>query len=137
VKTRVGFDSADVFDDLITIFNRHSVDLVTVHGRTVKQMYSPGVRYDLIAHAAQHLQCPVLANGNVFSAAQAASVLEETRARGLMIGRGAIRNPWLFDQIRRHLRAEEVPLPTGRDLLQYVQALWESQTSTDAPEKSQ
>jgi len=69
----------------------HSIDLLTVHGRTVLQMYRDGVRYDfLIAQAAAALPCPVIANGNVYSPDDAARIIEETKSRGLMIGRGAI-----------------------------------------------
>src|SRR5271165_510235 len=45
VKTRIGFASPERFDDLLALFDKHAVDLVTVHGRTVEQMYRPGVRY--------------------------------------------------------------------------------------------
>ena len=57
--------------------------------------------------------------------------------RGLMIGRGVIRSPWLFNQIRQALRDEPVVFPTGRDVLAYIEALWESQATFDAPEKIQ
>lgn len=137
VKTRIGFDSSEVFETLLGLFAKHSVDLVTVHGRTVAQMYRPGVRYDLIAQAARELPCPVLANGNVHSAEQALELLAQTGARGLMIGRGAIRNPWLFEQIRRRRLGQPVCLPTGRDVLDYVQALWDAQTNSETPEQSQ
>ena len=137
VKTRIGFDSPEVFDRLLDLFSRHSVDLVTVHGRTVTQMYRPGVRYDLIAHAARQLKCPVLANGNVHSAEQALAVLRETGCRGLMIGRGAIRNPWIFEQIRQRQRGEPETLPSGRQVLDYIHALWEAQITSEAPESSQ
>ncbi len=110
VKTRIGFESPTEFDTLLPLFAKHPIDLLTVHARTVKQMYRPGVRYDLIARAARELRCPVLANGNVHSAAHAGTVLAETGVRGLMIGRGAIRNPWLFDQIRAQLRGEDNPV---------------------------
>ena len=113
VKTRIGFESPAEFDALLPLFAKHPIDLLTVHARTVRQMYRPGVRYDLIARAARELRCPVLANGNVHSAAHAQAVLAETGARGLMIGRGAIRNPWLFEQIRQQLRGEKIKLPTG------------------------
>ncbi len=132
VKTRIGFDSAAAFDELLPIFARHSLDLLTVHGRTVAQMYRPGVRYDLIAQAARQLPCPVLANGNVHSADQALHLLSETGARGLMIGRGAIRNPWLFEQIRQRRLGQPVTRPTGRQVLEYVRVLWEAQVSPDA-----
>jgi tRNA-dihydrouridine synthase B len=129
VKTRIGFDSAAAFDQLLPLFRKHSINLLTVHGRTVTQMYRNGVRYDLIAQAARELPCPVLANGNIHSAAQALRVLQQSGARGLMIGRGAIRNPWLFEQIRRERRGEALGWPTGRDLLSYVSELWESQVT--------
>ena len=102
VKTRIGFDSPEVFDELLPIFAKHSIDLLTVHGRTVKEMYRTEVHYDYIARAVQAVPCPVLANGNVYSAQKAEEVLKLTGARGLMIGRGVIRNPWLFHQIRQH-----------------------------------
>jgi tRNA-dihydrouridine synthase len=137
VKTRVGFDSADSFDDLLALFARHSIDLLTVHGRTVAQMYRPGVRYDLIARAARALRCPVLANGNVHGADQGLALLAETGTAGLMIGRGVIRNPWLFTQIRQRRRGEASVLPSGREVLGYIRELWDAQVTPDAPETAQ
>ena len=160
VKTRIGFESAEEFDDLLPVFAKYPIDLLTVHARTVKQMYRPGVRYDLIAQAAQELKCPVLANGNVHSAAQAKELLVETGARGLMIGRGAIRNPWLFGQIRaeisgtgilpvfsatrnsqagspRHFRGEKIKLPTGRNVLAYIRELWDNEITPGVKESAQ
>lgn len=136
VKTRIGFDSTEAFEPLLALFAKHAVDLVTVHGRTVVQMYRPGVRYDLIALAARELRCPVLANGGVHCPDQAVELLAECGVRGLMIGRGAIRNPWLFDQIRRRQRGTAVHHPTGRDVLRFVSELWESQTSESATDVS-
>ena len=126
VKTRIGFDSPDVFEQLLPIFAKHKIDLLTVHGRTVKEMYRSEVHYDYIARAAQYLPCPVIANGNIYSANKAEEVLQTTGARGLMIGRGAIRNPWMFTQIRQHLRGEPLFIPTGREVLGYVTALYEA-----------
>jgi tRNA-dihydrouridine synthase len=137
VKTRIGFESAAEFDALLALFAKHPIDLLTVHARTVTQMYRPGVRYDLIAHAAKELKCPVLLNGNVFSATQAKQLLAETKGRGLMIGRGAIRNPWLFDQIRAELRGEKIKLPTGRDLLAYIHELWDNEITPGVRESAQ
>src|SRR4051794_2396629 len=57
VKTRLGFDSADVFSELLPIFGRHSLDLLTVHGRTVKEMYRTEVHYDFIARAVAAMPC--------------------------------------------------------------------------------
>jgi tRNA-dihydrouridine synthase B len=137
VKTRIGFESPAEFDALLRLFAKHPIDLLTVHARTVVQMYRPGVRYDLIGRAARELRCPVLANGNVHNAAQAQALLAETGVRGLMIGRGAIRNPWLFDQIRAQLRGEPVKLPTGRDLLAYIHELWDGEITPGVRESAQ
>lgn len=137
VKTRVGFAATDEFDGLLPIFAKHSIDLLTVHARTVVQMYRLPVHYDLIRRAAEAMPCPVVANGHVYSADQAIEVLAATKAHGLMIGRGVIRSPWLFNQIRQRLRDEPVTVPTGREVLDYITALWESQASFDAPEKIQ
>jgi tRNA-dihydrouridine synthase len=137
VKTRIGFDDPRVFDELLPIFARHSLDLLTVHARTVKEMYRSEVHYDFIARAVAHMPCPVVANGNVHSAGKAAEVLRLTGARGLMIGRGAIRNPWLFTQIRQHQRGEPLFVPRGVDVLGYIRALYEAVCSPGIGESSQ
>jgi len=111
--------------------------LLTVHGRTVAQMYRPGIRYDLIAQAARELPCPVLLNGDVHGPDQAAALLSRTGARGLMIGRGAIRNPWLFSQIRQRRRGEPATLPTGREVLAYIHILWEAEVTPGVRETAQ
>src|SRR6476646_10568382 len=134
VKTRIGFESSDVFAELLPIFGRHALDLLTVHGRTVKEMYRSEVHYDYIRTAVEQVGCPVLANGNVYSVEKAEEVLRLTGARGLMIGRGAIRNPWLFEQIRQRRRGEAVFQPLGRDVLAYVHALYEAVCAPDIRE---
>lgn len=135
VKTRLGFDSAEGFERLLEIFARHSLDLLSVHGRTVTQMYRGDVDYDWIGRAVQRMPCPVLANGNIGSVEDARRVLRQTGAAGLMIGRGAIRNPWIFQQIRQAFRGEPVFVPTGRDLLLYIEALYEATTPTGLDER--
>ena len=137
VKTRIGFDDPGVFEELLPIFAKHRIDLLTVHARTVKEMYRSEVHYEFIARAVAAMPCPVIANGNVHSAAKAAEVLRLTGARGLMIGRGAIRNPWLFDQIRQHLRGEPVCYPTGREVLAYVHRLFDATTTPVVRESAQ
>lgn len=134
VKTRLGFDDEGTIEALLPLFAKHSVDLVTVHGRTVTQMYRGGIRHDLIRIAAESLPCPVLANGNVSTVHDATTVLKETGARGLMIGRGAVRNPWIFSQIRQHLAQESISYPTGREVLAYIRDLYESVCSPDIPD---
>jgi nifR3 family TIM-barrel protein len=137
VKTRIGFDDPAVFDEFLPIFARHSLDLLTVHGRTVSEMYRSDVHYDFIARAVAAVPCPVLANGNVSSARKAAEILKLTGAHGLMIGRGAIRNPWMFEQIRQHQRGEIPTVPRGRDVLDYIAALYDAVCTPDVPERAQ
>lgn len=135
VKTRLGFASVDEFDRLLTMFARHSLDALTVHARTVAQQYRLPVHYDRVRHAVETMPCPVIANGHVYSAAQAQQLLKHTGARGLMIGRGVIRSPWLFNQIRQQLRGDVVTQPTGREVAAYVRALWETQASFAGSER--
>jgi len=136
VKTRLGFEDAAEFDSLLEVFARHPLDLLAVHGRTVREMYRTPVRYGAIARAARAVNYPVLANGNITSASRAIEVLRSTGARGLMIGRGAIRNPWLFEQIRQHWQGKPVLLPDGRQVLAYVRRLTEAASWPGASETS-
>jgi len=137
VKTRIGFECPDEFDALLEVFAKHRLDLLTVHGRTVAEKYGPHVHLDRIAQAVRFLPFPVQANGNVVSAASAVETLAQTGAAGLMIGRGAIRNPWIFSQIRDRLAGREVSLPTGRQVLDYISDLYETVCSPGVPEKVQ
>ena len=102
VKMRIGFEDTRHYDQILDLINEHRVDLLTVHGRTVKEMYRSDVHYDAIAHAVARVRCPVLANGNITTATKAGSVVASTRAAGVMLGRHAIRNPWIFRQCREY-----------------------------------
>jgi tRNA-dihydrouridine synthase len=137
VKMRIGFETTDFFDQLLDSVNRHRVDLLSVHGRTVKEMYRAEVHYDWIAHAVRRVRCPVLANGNVTSAAKARRVLAETGAAGLMVGRSAIRNPWIFRQIRDSCAGRPPFQPTLGDARGYIEDLRQSTASADIPDRVQ
>jgi len=137
VKTRVGFEHPGEFDALLEVFARHRLDLLTVHGRTVAEKYGPCVHLDRIAQAVRSLPFPVQANGNVVSAASAVDTLRQTGAAGLMIGRGAIRNPWIFSQIRDRLAGRPLSFPTGRQVLGYIAELYDAVCAPGVPEKAQ
>jgi len=128
VKMRIGFADTAHFDRLLDLVNEHRVDLLSVHGRTVKEMYRSEVHYDFIAHAVRRARCPVLANGNVTSAARAAAILGETRAAGVMIGRHAIRNPWIFRQCREVFAGQTPTRLTLADVREYVARLYRETT---------
>jgi tRNA-dihydrouridine synthase B len=130
VKMRIGFDSAINFHRILDLVNEHRVDLLSVHGRTVKEMYRSEVHYDAIAEAVARARCPVLANGNVTSATRAAAIVGQTRAAGVMIGRHAIRNPWIFRQCREIFAGRPVTRITLGDARDYVERLYRA---TQAP----
>ena len=136
VKTRTGFESTDQFGDFLEIFAGSGIDVLTIHGRTVKDMYRSAVNYDLIRKAVEFMPCPVWANGNIYSAEKADRVAKHTGAAGLMIGRGAIRNPWIFTQIKDFYQGKQLFYPRGTDVLAYIHALSEAVTSPQAPTKS-
>ena len=128
VKMRIGFEDLRHFERVLELVNTHRVDLLSVHGRTVKEMYRSEVHYDAIADAVRHVRCPVLANGNIVSSARAASVLATTRAAGVMIGRHAIRNPWIFRQCREQFAGQPVRRIVLADVREYVERLYRETT---------
>lgn len=133
VKMRIGFEDTADFDRFLDLVNAHAVDLLSVHGRTVKEMYRSDVHYEFIARAAARVRCPVLANGNVTSAVRAARVVAETGAAGVMIGRHAIRNPWIFRQCRQQFAGESVSPVTLADVRDYVERLFRATQAPGVP----
>ena len=125
VKTRVGYHSPDEFSALLEVFRRHEIDMLAIHGRTVVERYQTPVHPDRIAEAVAAMPCPVIANGNVVDVSTGLALHQQSGAAGLMIGRGAIRNPWLFDQLRAAFGGKEGPVPSCRDLLGYVRRLYD------------
>jgi tRNA-dihydrouridine synthase len=125
VKTRIGYDEATEFHGLLEVFGRHEIDLLTIHGRTVVERYQTPVHPDCVKMAADTLSCPVIANGNVVDVPTGLAYLEKTGAAGLMVGRGAIRNPWIFSQLRAAFGGSARFEPTKRDLLAYAMELYE------------
>ena len=136
VKMRIGFDDTAHFDRILDLVNANGVDLLSVHGRTVKEMYRSEVHYDFIAHAVARAKCPVLANGNITSAARAEQVLGQTRAAGVMIGRHAIRNPWIFRQCREIFSGRAPTLTTLADVREYVERLFHATLHAEFPERA-
>lgn len=133
VKTRVGFESADEFEDLLATFQKHSLDLLTIHARTVRERYQTPVHPERVARAVEVLDCPVVANGNVVNVETGRAYLRASGARGLMIGRGAIRNPWLFAQLHDSFRGLAPRTVTGRQVFEYIGRLYD-ETAREIPD---
>ena len=123
VKTRLGYTSPDEFAGLLEIFRSHAIDGLSVHGRTVLERYQTPVHPEMVRMAVATMACPVIANGNVVDVASGLAYMEQTQAAGLMIGRGAIRNPWIFSQLIAAFESRPGFAPTYRDLWEYVSEL--------------
>lgn len=124
VKTRVGYADVAEFPGLLEIFRSHGIDALTVHGRTVNERYQTPVHPECVSMAVAAMPCPVIANGNVVDITTGLALLDQSQAAGLMIGRGAIRNPWIFSQLRAVFTGTAPPRPSHRDLLDYVMDLY-------------
>lgn len=125
VKIRLGFDSFEPFEQAIELVRKHQVDFLTIHARTVAQSYRGEPHYEFIKQAVDMLDCPIFANGNVTSAYKAQHIVETTGATGVMIGRAAIRNPWIFKHVREHSLGQALTQPTLADAYQYIRDLFE------------
>ena len=110
VKMRIGWDADHLTGvEVARQCEANGADLLAVHGRTREQMYIPPIDADAIAAIKQAVKIPVLANGDVTTAEGALDLLEKTGCDGVMIGRGALGDPWLFDRVRAALLGEEPP----------------------------
>lgn len=127
VKMRIGFSDSSEFEPLFERVLRHSPDFVTIHARTVRQLYRGEADYRAISLAVRMAgDIPVIANGDIFSARRAKEVLDSTGCAGVMIGRHAVRNPWIFRQTREVLAGLEPFRPKLSDVREYVDALCEN-----------
>ena len=114
VKFRKGFDDDHVNAvEIAKIAENCGVAAVAVHGRTREQYYSGRADWDIIRQVKEAVKIPVIGNGDIFEPQDAKRMLEETGCDGLMIGRGARGNPWIFKRIHHYLETGEVLPPPG------------------------
>ncbi len=100
VKIRAGWDSTCInAPEVAKIIEASGASMITVHARTREQMYEPGVDRSVIKAVKEAVSIPVLGNGDIYTAADALSMMEETGCDGVMIARGAMGNPWVFSEI--------------------------------------
>jgi len=111
VKMRIGIDQDHItYLDAGRIASRAGVTWVALHGRTAAQYYGGKADWNAIARLVEHIpNTPVLGNGDIWCAQDAQRMLDQTGARGVVIGRGCLGRPWLFGQIRASFAGELVP----------------------------
>ncbi len=118
VKFRAGWDEQNLNAvELAKICEQNGVSAITVHGRTRQQFYSPPVNLEIIKKVKQAVKIPVIGNGDINSADDAINMMNFTGCDGVMIGRGALGNPFIFSQILKALNNQEFILPTVQEKL--------------------
>ncbi|MEG1953673.1 MAG: tRNA dihydrouridine synthase DusB [Hydrogenoanaerobacterium sp.] len=105
VKLRKGWDDENVnVTELAKIAEQNGAAAITVHGRTREQMYAPPVDAEIIAQVKKAVCIPVIANGDIKDIKSCTEMYEKTGADLVMIGRGALGNPWVFAQIAAYFK---------------------------------
>lgn len=114
VKIRKGWDENSINAvEMAQFMEKAGASAIAVHGRTRNQMYSGKVDYDIIKSVKKEVGIPVIGNGDIVDEQSAAVMLEKTGCDALMIGRGALGNPWIFSQINAYLdECRVLPKPT-------------------------
>ena len=117
VKMRKGFEEDNALL-CAHILEENGADAVAVHGRTRREFYSGKADWDIIKHIKAELKIPVIGNGDIFSAEDAARMIEYTDCDAVMVARGAEGNPWIFPQINELLSCGRIITnPTPKEKL--------------------
>ena len=113
VKIRAGWDKDSInCDEIARIAEANGAAAIAIHARTREQMYEPYADWKHIKAVRDAVSIPVIGNGDIYSSADAVRMLEDTGADSLMIGRGAIGNPFIFDEIKHILDKKPYTPPT-------------------------
>ncbi len=113
VKIRAGWDSEHKNAvELARIAEASGASAICVHGRTRDQFYSPGVDRQIIGQVKASVSIPVIGNGDIYGFSDAFRMISETGCDGIMIGRGAMGNPWIFEEISAGLAGKVYEKPS-------------------------
>lgn len=129
VKCRIGWEDPAEFEQILPILRKHAPDRLAIHARTMAEGYRTPVHIETVRRAVAEMACPVIANGNIADEESAAAWQRAAGPAGLMIGRGAVRNPYLFRQLRGH------SAPSCRDIMEYALALFDETARLFTPYK--
>ena len=107
VKIRAGWDeSSKNAPEMARMLEDAGASLICVHARTKEEMYSPGIDLSIIEKVKKSVSIPVIGNGDIYSASDAVNMMRATGCDGVMVGRGALGNPWIFGEISALLNGE-------------------------------
>ena len=109
VKTRLGWSKPDEIVEFAKILEQAGVDALEIHARTKLQGYSGKADWVAVKKAVNKVKIPVLVNGDIVDPKSAMQALEESGAQGVLIGRGALGNPWIFRRVQAVLAGEPDP----------------------------
>ena len=113
VKIRAGWDDdSKNAPEMAKMLEAAGAAVVCVHARTREQMYNPGVDISIIERVKNAVSIPVIGNGDIYCFEDARAMVERTGCDGIMIGRGALGNPWIFEEIAARSSGEDHTAPT-------------------------
>lgn len=116
IKIRKGWDSGSINAVEFSMMAETSgATMIMIHGRTREMFYQGKADWDIIKKVKSAVNIPVIGNGDVFTPEDAASMLESTNCDGIMIGRGALGNPWIFREIKYYLETGSKLNPPSLD----------------------
>lgn len=134
IKMRSGYEDLSLFRENLLAAEESGVQFITLHPRTKVDGYGPPAKWDLIAEAKSILKIPVVGNGDILNAEDAVRMMKQTGCDALMVGRGAVINPFIFHEIKCHFSG----MPFNREWHKLVNffTIFQKELSPESPDRA-